>query len=596
MTPTVRSQTRTLTLASALSHSAMKGAWKSTVRHGLRRQPIRDWHDYMDIHRRLSTVVSRLHNEVVSGTYRPSDPEFVRLEKNLGVSRRVVIPAAEDAIVLQTLIDQLEQRILSRAPSGQVYYSRSHAPPSVYHIDHTFPYPWWELWPEFQERIWKFAQDHNYVVMTDIANYFDAIPLQSLRNRLVSLARVEEEMADFLFFLLDGYVWRPDYVPHSGVGLPQIQFDAPRLLAHCYLFEADTFLEKQTSRSFVRWMDDINIGVSFPGEGKRILRDLDEMLATMGLHLNAGKTKILSGKEATKELWMNENRKLNALENIVQQGNMSGRTGPYARKQFRRFWRRERVGAWSKVLRRYLTVFTKLEDSFLERWVPEMLHNIPRTRDKVVSYYKVLRYHPRRFKHIVDFVSSTDCTDDVAYCSVMDLLVSWDIPPRSQNRRRALQLVHNTWRKDPESQPALGAALGVVAKFAPSSEVLRFVEDSARIWRRSEWAARQVAAVTPVLTPRHRGHVVRMIQRFRLREAVDVMIHLRQLGSMRRLDQQLRMYLLQPSGTYPYPFEKVLISMALLKGSLQDPDRTVLQDHFRLHVDDTRFKNLIAGC
>lgn len=594
MTPTVRSQTRSLTLSAALDHSALKGAWKNTVRHGLRRQPIGDLHDHMDIHRRLPLVIGRLHNEVVSGTYRTREPEYVRLEKNLGVSRRVVLPSAEDAIVLQALIDRLERRILNQAPTRRGYYSRSHAPPSIYEVDHTFPYPWWELWPEFQERIWQFAEHHDFVVMTDIATYFDAISLQMLRNRLAALARVNEETVDFLFYLLDGFVWRPDYIPHTGVGLPQIQFDAPRLLAHLYLFEADRFLERRTSGSFVRWMDDINIGVESQGEGKEILRDLDEMVATMGLHLNASKTRILSGADALEHLWMNENRRLNVLGNILAGGNLAQLVGPFAKKRFRTFWRSERHGAWGKVLRRYISLFTNLKDSILDPLLPEMLHDLPGVRDKVFNYCKVLGYSPKRFGHVSAFVRSPDCTDDVGYCGAMDLVVSWDIPKRSPNRGRAVELAESTWRKEPESQAAFGAALAVVAKFSSSRRIRQFIDRAARVWRRSEWSGRQVAAVTPILEDLDRRRVLELLQQFRLREATDILLHLRELSRLQRLDPQMRLYLIQSRGRYPYSFPKVLISLALLKGSLQDPDRLAVLNQLKSVVQDSRYHELAA--
>ena len=173
MSPTVRSHTRSPTLAAALSHGRLRLAWQNTVRHGLRRQGLSDFHDYLDVQRRLPLLVARLHDEVVAGTYRPKEPEFVTMEQKQGIVRRLVIPSPEDSILLQALIDSIEKDVLAAQPTKNAYYTRSHAPPSVYEIDHAFPYPWWELWPEFQKRIWRFAHDNPFVVMTDIANYFD---------------------------------------------------------------------------------------------------------------------------------------------------------------------------------------------------------------------------------------------------------------------------------------------------------------------------------------------------------------------------------------------------------------------------------------
>ncbi len=64
-----------------------------------------------------------------------------------------------------------------------------------------------------------------------------------------------------LIFVLSDLLWQPDYTPRIEVGLPQINLDAPRLLAHCFLYELDAFLDSDPNRDFVRYMDDIDVGV-----------------------------------------------------------------------------------------------------------------------------------------------------------------------------------------------------------------------------------------------------------------------------------------------------------------------------------------------
>ena len=564
------------------------------MRHGLRKQGLGDLHDYLDVHRRLPLIVGRLHNEVVAGSYRPREPEFISMEKKLGITRRVVIPSAEDAIVLQALVDAVEIPLLRSQPTKNAYYSRSHAPPSVYDIDHSVPDPWWELWPEFQARIWSFARDNPFVAVTDIANYFDSIPLQTLRNRLVSIARLKEELVDFLFFLLEHMQWRPDYVPSSGVGLPQIQFDAPRLLAHTYLFEVDHFLERSSQASVVRWMDDINIGVKSEAEGKQVLRDLDEMLAAMGLRLNTGKSQILSGEEVLRELWVAENRRLNAIDNIITQGNRSGRAGPYAERRFRTVWEADRTGAWGKIVRRFFSVFTRLGSPFLERYVPEVLQNLPGVRDKVFKYYMVLGYSPRRFRQIAAFLRSGHCTDNTALDACLQLLVGWAIPKRSPYRGRALRLVLEVLRTRSDSHVSVAGAIAVFAKYSSPAALRRFATSSQRTWRRSEWAARQVAAVTPVLGAEARP-VRSLILGYGLRDATEVLLSLQQIRLMTHLDGQMRSYLLQPAGRYPYPFSKVLVALTLFSGRLDPSDRATVRDHIVRESRDPRYSELLAA-
>ena len=209
--------------------------WRYTVRHGLRKQPLEDLHDFLDIHRNIQSFAARLRKDVLDGHYKPSSPEFVHLEKRDGIPRRLAIPEPANALALQCIVEVLESELKKAQPSQNSYYSRTHTQGDVEHVDGTFAYPWWILWPQFQQRILKFTDSYQYIVVTDIANYFDCIPLASLRNTLASCGKFSENLLNFLFYLLEAFSWRPYYMPHSGVGLPQINFDAPRLLAHAYL-------------------------------------------------------------------------------------------------------------------------------------------------------------------------------------------------------------------------------------------------------------------------------------------------------------------------------------------------------------------------
>jgi hypothetical protein len=65
-------------------------------------------------------------------------------------------------------------------------------------------------------------------------------------------------------------------MPRVQIGLPQVPFlDAPRLLAHCFLFEIDKLLIQRANIDFARYVDDIDIGVDSIPSAKQVLRDLD---------------------------------------------------------------------------------------------------------------------------------------------------------------------------------------------------------------------------------------------------------------------------------------------------------------------------------
>ena len=119
----------------------------------------------------------------------------------------------------------------------------------------------------------------------------------------------EECVLDMLIYVLSALLWQPDYMPRVEVGLPQINMDAPRLLAHCFLYELDQFLASDTSRDFVRYMDDIDIGVDSVAAAKEVLKSVDLVLQTKQVRLNSGKTLILSQSDALRHFRVVDNRK-----------------------------------------------------------------------------------------------------------------------------------------------------------------------------------------------------------------------------------------------------------------------------------------------
>jgi hypothetical protein len=451
MQDTQRTQSLSLDLEYAFQSQKIVKVWKDTVRNGLRKQPLEDLHDFLDIHRNIQPFADRLRKNVLDGHYKPSSPEFVHLEKRDGIPRRLPIPEPADALALQCIVEVLESELKKAQPSKNAYYSRTHTPGDVEQVDGTFAYPWWILWPQFQKRIWKFTNSYQYVVVTDIANYFDCIPLASLRNTLASCGKFSENLLNFLFYLLEAFSWRPYYMPHSGVGLPQINFDAPRLLAHAYLFKLDEELESATNGNFVRWMDDIDAGVNSREEGKRLLRNLDNVLSSQGLRLNTSKSKILSAQDAVAHFWIQENRALTIIESSIKHGSGSQPTQRkqkhLLKKRFRGFERKARIGQWDKVFKRYFSLFGMVKESCLEKHLPLILADSPSLRGSAFTYLIRLGISKKRIGVIEDFLLSGHCEDDVSLFEAIHCLITWETPATGQIVQQMIALARNIAKK-----------------------------------------------------------------------------------------------------------------------------------------------------
>jgi hypothetical protein len=588
----VRATYRVLKLGQALTEARIKKAWK-TARIGLRNQPLVDLHDYLDTHRNLSDLVTRLQKDVSGGTFHARESEVVRLEKSIGVCRRLVLPSAIDAVVLQAIVDYVEPQLLAASKTKSAYYNRTHQPPSVAQVDDSFPYPWARQWPVFQKRILGFAVNFPFVVFTDIANYFDSMPLQRLRNKLSGLGRFDETVIDLLFYLIEAFVWRPEYIPFSGTGLPQIDFDAPRLLAHSYLYDIDNYITQELKTEFVRWMDDFDFGVHSKAEGKRCLGLLNDELGSLGLSINEGKSRVLTGKQALEYLWTNENRRLTLLNRLIDNSStpaLTGeRVGAYAYSRFVTFFKRKQVGHWEKVLKRYVTLFARTRHAPFDRFTARLLESYPSVRMNVLRFLAVAGYSPSRFKIVRDFLLGGDCLDDFSRFAASKVIVDWKIPSGSRYRKSASDLGNVVCRGREVSGFAGG--LWLVAKYSPQTSLVAYIQKTLPIWHKSGWASRQTAAVLPLLSEADQQAIGKVIRSSGLLDALAVLANLNHIGEQQTIDRQLWSYLVYAMS--PYPFSKVVIARLVLSGKLDASEKARLRSTLNQVVTDGVHRKLL---
>ena len=574
---TPRLEERVYTLKTCFTSSLMNRVWQAYVKIGLRSQGLLDLHDYYDFHRNREALIEIIKNQILDGNYRPKPPHIIRAEKKYGLCRHLQIPTPEDAIVLQALVETLAPIIKANQPTERAYYSRSHSAfIGEESIDGSFPYPWFKLWPEFQKRIYKFTSTFKYLVVTDIANYFDNISFDRLRNVISSYGKFDEVLLDFLFYMLESFVWRPDYLPISGVGLPQVNFDAPRLLGHAFLFEIDRYLNIETDGNFVRWMDDIDFGVNDLKKAKKILKGLDELLLTRGLRLNMGKTKILSSSEAKEYFLPDENRYISIMTERIKRKIASGAAidleKKLIRKRFKRFLKRPNVGRWEKVYNRYFTIAGNMKDRYLEKYVPELLLNYPAMRGSIFRYYTKLGYNLTRFNHLKEFIESDHCLDDTSFFSVAKVIVDWKIPPGSKIRDEIVDIAINTVKGTPAK---LVASIWLLAKYASSYDLAKYIGKHTSVWKYSTFLSRQVAATTPKIR--------KMESQFKLLkktlseagqlDALRVIRHFDELRKMQPLKSPEKLYLMHGKGKVKtYPLFKYLILLDLLSCTEVEPN------------------------
>lgn len=571
---THRLAARSSTLRQIFSVAAMARAWKVHVREGLRDQEVADLHDYNDFHWDKEALFANLHAEIMGGRYRPQRSLPVRVEKRLGVARTLVVPSPEDAIVLQCIVEHLLPLAIERQPSDHAFFSRSHgfnSPEIRYHKD----YIWFRRWVKFSRIRLGFTSTHECIITTDIANYFDNIDYSHLRNILTSFDGVDEVTMDILFMVLDAISWRPDYLPPPGRSLPQVNFDAPRLLSHVYLYELDAFLKRRTGNAFVRWVDDITVAVETEADAKSILREMDQLLLTRGLRLNSGKTQVLSASSARKFFHQSEN---DFLDEEAKKA-VECRGKPYrlrllrrrVAKRFDAFVKKAPYGHSSKIIKRYISLFSTLRDPHALNFCLAHLPREPELREAIWRYLRDLGPSSRVFRSLQAYVLGDHALDDSSLFEIAKLLTQWEVTPNSKLHReiRALGIDLSKEKFANRNPFYLLASIWLISKYGLRTHLGQVLSSTLDIWRTSEFLSRQVASTLPKFRGGAQGkHVRKLLERHQFPAAMSVV---RSLDSMIPvggvLPNYVRLYVLNGRNSTTYSLQRFLLCLHVLRQS-----------------------------
>lgn len=160
---------------------------------------------------------------------------------------------------------------------------------------------WFKDWTSFTDLLEETCNDSsvgNYVLTSDIANFYDTIDVNNLMDKIRSAVPDSSEIIALLGYFLKFWDRRIKGYSPSSKGIPQeIISDASRILANFYLQPFDEkFINicKSENVVYIRWADDIVLFGSSPGKLERVMHQASRILLNLGLNLNAAKTKHYS--------------------------------------------------------------------------------------------------------------------------------------------------------------------------------------------------------------------------------------------------------------------------------------------------------------
>jgi hypothetical protein len=312
-------------------------------------------------------------------------------------------------------------------------------------------------------------------------------------------------------------LWQPDYMPRVQVGLPQINLDAPRLLAHCFLFEIDRVLVNQNGIDFARYMDDIDIGVDSIAAAKRVLRDIDLSLQTRQIRLNSGKTQILSRHDATKHFRIRENAFFNRLQDSIERKlRMQGaidREQKFLSRAIHVGLQRYSFhgGMGEKILKRCINYARRYEAEIDSVDFLNLLFGWPGCRAELLRWWQHSMRREGKLNELKEFVASDEIVDHHALIAVADALVSARLPS-TQRTGRFLREISGCL--DQKTEWGLYAKLWIASKYGSTQELMRLVESSVSIWISQEHLSRLVTGIYPrILNSRYLGKFKALINR-----------------------------------------------------------------------------------
>jgi hypothetical protein len=556
----------------------MREEWKKRVRYQIRKQLVFDPIEYRDYNDNIDRIITKVQREVLSGEYVVKKPKRFLAEKSRGLCRQMTLVHPRDLLVLERLSRSMFFELKKKAPSSAAFFEPDDGSfvRGFQQSDHE--YGSFASWKKFQKAIFGFANENKYIVITDVANFYDFINFQHLRNIIAALADIREAVLDLLIHVLNRLTWTPDFMPLTQTGMPQIETSATRVLANAMLYEVDKICENSAIANYARFMDDMDIGVETIGAAKTIVRDLDLTLQSRQLRLNSSKTRILNQTEAFDHFCIKENADLTALaEELARDGlspnlqasvldvyeNWLSRCGsgePGKKSPFLR-------DSGPKIHKYILSIMHQCGCKIPDGDLLWLIKNVPAMRSTALRYLAYSESNNAAFAAISSYIDSGIFVDDAAYVDIAGYMLH----SKFKGTKRHVKLVADYCNIAAQrGGVGLHSAIFVASKFLPQGEILSLIAGNLERISEDFWLCRATAGVAPrfFLTPDY-GQFRDIILKLESEDAHAVLSYFHDLNTDQQLTQSLKAYLSATNDAYPQKvyFPKVLSLLAISKNN-----------------------------
>lgn len=569
---------------------AIVEVWRKIVRGQLRSLDLKDLFDHYDFNYNVEERATSIRNDILSGTYKVSQPLIYRIEKKLGVCRHLVTPQPTDALVFQVLVENISESILEKQPSKNAFYSRDKHSVGKPHDSDDYNFNWRTQWKKLQRQIYKFNDEKELIIVTDLSNYYDSIDINELRKVFTSYTQINEVIIDLIFKIIEDISWKPDYLPYSQRGLPTTNIEGVRLLAHSFLFEIDKIIMQKTNNSFTRWMDDIVIGIDSRKQGIETISIISDMLKSRGLALNLSKTNIYDEKDAFYHFQIESNRYIDEVEKKIKNGTDHKDIYKELNKRFSSHFKDRGAKYWDKIAKRYITLYGKLGYKKLIKKLPGIYVDYPILRENLIVYLNTIGYCAETAQNVLEIMKTIDIFDDRSLYQLCYLVTQWEIPNNSESKSflKEFEDLISKFSFDRAHATDFYCLLWFKVKYNHSEDLLKFVIKYKNKWQMDTFLRRQVTASLSRLL-HYNNKVVKDMLYSQISSGVPNTVTLANqillFSKIEKLETKMMMYLFPTNSQTLYPMGKFLVLCSVLNSeSIRNND--VIKQKIKDHIKD----------
>lgn len=278
-----------------------------------------DSHRHTDYADQLDANLRMIRQALLSGAYRPSPVISVDVPKNALAVRPGSVLRMDDRIALFAIVLQIAPQLDALLPPNVYSYrlKKKATRESIFQDVDVLRYvflknktvrkrvditlPWYAQWPKFRRAIYKEAvkRKPKYLLVTDIASYFENIEVQLLHEYLIEKLPHDREAVNIITQCLRYWSWGPRSGSSSARGIPQGNA-VSSFLGNIFLHPIDellTRLESEGKIRYFRYVDDIEILVDTKRDARETLNALYAQLRHLRLTIQGSKTRIIEGPE-----------------------------------------------------------------------------------------------------------------------------------------------------------------------------------------------------------------------------------------------------------------------------------------------------------